>query len=655
MPLPNEDKIIPESKQAPLYQSFQAQLDELAKQAPQHTVLQLVVPAREGARPAVALYPTEFDAENVKEKLQQLKHLQQLLTPQLFVSFRRVCNKPRNGLKTISEVRPIDTVKRIGYEAISHLAAHPENWQARRANGVLPARLFSRVSELDFAIYENRFVLMVLGKLLKNLDRKRQEWKMIDRLNELQQFKGGQFAVLKYDRAYEERLKEIFGILEGAHLPPSEKAYQQIRRLYSQYYSLLATPLYRYTHRTKRLTDNNIHETNILLFDKDYRAIYHFWRAAKKTLGPVQEEKNVPIPTQAYASFCRCSTYFSLHSLGFSGNDDCLQRHRDKLRVYVQQNTQEGIHRLTLQLYPARKLPRTLWKYINPAQVTEHLEKIPSAKGEWELSDNLYWWKVSDEQIRLACGIEPGLWNKALYALPQPRQSQHRSFTIDIFPFNTLVQQQIAGQIKSALTDKTAAQNNQQNTFSARWDCLFPPLPTNYCRVFAVPELDEEELAKPHKLPQRFFVLDPQPNAVQAECWVKLSLLDTEYRRMQRILLGAIAVLQIQQGPEGIGICPFCGRPMRYETNTGRYVCDACCFVAGITVCRHCNTRYYYTQLKDLAFRELNRPLSAEEKETLFAFRDLTDYGKDAQNRPVPLCPHRAEHLRPAQTEKENP
>ncbi len=652
MPLPNEDKIIPEGKQAPLYQSFQAQLDELDKQAPQRTVLQRVVPVREGARPAVPLYPTEFDAENVKEKLQQLKHLQKLLTPQLFVSFRRVCNKPRNGLKTISEVRPIDTVKRIGYEAIPHLAAHPENWQARRVNGVMPARLFSRVSELDFAIYENRFVLMVLSKLLKNLDRKRQEWKMIDRLNELQQFKGGQFAVIKYDRAYEERLKEIFGILQGTDIPLSEKAYRQIRHLYSQYYSLLATPLYRYTHRTKLLTDSHVHETNILLFDKDYRNIYNFWQASQKVLGPVQEEKNRPISTQAYASFCRYSTYFSLHSLGFSGEDNCLQRATDKLRVYIQQQSKKDIPQLTLQLYPVKKLSRTLWKQINPAHVIAHLEKNPSIKGEWKLSDNLYWWKVPDEQIRLACGIESGLWNRELYAVPQMHPQQEHCFTVDIFPLNTLVQQQIAGQIKSTPRQKTAAQNSAPVTFSAQWSQLFLPQPTNYCRVFAMPELDEDVLAKPHKLPQPFFVLSPKSNIGWAECWVKLSLLDAEYRRIQRILLGAIAVLQIQQGTTG-KTCPFCGASMRYDANTGRSICDSCSFVSGITVCRHCNTQYYYTQLKDLAFRDIDRPLSPEEKETLFAFRDLVDYDKNAQNKPVPLCPNRAAHVPPAKTEEE--
>ena len=42
-----------------------------------------------------------------------------------FVAFKVICEKPKSHLKAVNEVRPIETVKRIGYESIPYLAAHP--------------------------------------------------------------------------------------------------------------------------------------------------------------------------------------------------------------------------------------------------------------------------------------------------------------------------------------------------------------------------------------------------------------------------------------------------------------------------------------------------------------------------------------------------
>ena len=59
-----------------------------------------------------------------------------------FNSFKAICEKPKSHLKAVNEVRPIETVKRIGYESIPYLAAHSEDWLARTASGLKPARLF---------------------------------------------------------------------------------------------------------------------------------------------------------------------------------------------------------------------------------------------------------------------------------------------------------------------------------------------------------------------------------------------------------------------------------------------------------------------------------------------------------------------------------
>ena len=80
--------------------------------------------------------------------------------------------KLKSHLKAVNEVRPIETVKRIGYESIPYLAAHSEDWLARTASGLKPARLFSRVEDDEFQIYENRVTKTLIDLILSFLRKK---------------------------------------------------------------------------------------------------------------------------------------------------------------------------------------------------------------------------------------------------------------------------------------------------------------------------------------------------------------------------------------------------------------------------------------------------------------------------------------------------
>ena len=86
--------------------------------------------------------------------------------------FKAICEKPKSHLKAVNEVRPIDTVKRVGYESIPYLASHSEDWLARTASGLKPARLFSRVEDDDYQIYENRVVKTLVDLIIQFLRKK---------------------------------------------------------------------------------------------------------------------------------------------------------------------------------------------------------------------------------------------------------------------------------------------------------------------------------------------------------------------------------------------------------------------------------------------------------------------------------------------------
>lgn len=86
-----------------------------------------------------------------------------------FRDLKLICERPKSHLKAVNEVRPIETVKRVGYESIPYLAAHSEDWLARTASGLKPARLFSRVEDDEFQIYENRVVKTLIDMVISFL------------------------------------------------------------------------------------------------------------------------------------------------------------------------------------------------------------------------------------------------------------------------------------------------------------------------------------------------------------------------------------------------------------------------------------------------------------------------------------------------------
>ena len=101
-----------------------------------------------------------------------------------FSPFKSICERPKSHLKAVNEVRPIETVKRIGYESIPYLAAHSEDWLARTASGLKPARLFSRVEDDEYQIYENRVVKTLIDLIISCL--RKTEKQLRDQRDQLQ-------------------------------------------------------------------------------------------------------------------------------------------------------------------------------------------------------------------------------------------------------------------------------------------------------------------------------------------------------------------------------------------------------------------------------------------------------------------------------------
>lgn len=273
-----------------------------------------------------------------------------------FSVFKIICEKPKTHLKAVNEVRPIETVKRIGYESIPYLAAHSEDWLARTASGLKPARLFSRVEDDEFQIYENRVVKTLIDLILGFL--RRTEKQLRDQRDQLHGIMNSsvQTGSFGFDVSFRKAVSELMSSdkkgeeYRSKTLELVEKLHEWSYRLLKKYRSLRKTRLYRYLLKSKPV-QNPLNETNILVMDKHYSVIFKLWKTIHHVVAPksIEDEENIPFDDvfDDYLLFCSTLCGYAAHVLNFELEDDGRYiRKTDNIEIEV--DSQEEFVRVYL-------------------------------------------------------------------------------------------------------------------------------------------------------------------------------------------------------------------------------------------------------------------------------------------------------------------
>ena len=81
-------------------------------------------------------------------------------------SLQKIIQNPKSTLRYEEEIVPIEKVKKVTKDSIRHLAMHSENIKTIDEDGnVIPSKLLTMHSEVDYAIYENRFIMTLINRL----------------------------------------------------------------------------------------------------------------------------------------------------------------------------------------------------------------------------------------------------------------------------------------------------------------------------------------------------------------------------------------------------------------------------------------------------------------------------------------------------------
>lgn len=91
-----------------------------------------------------------------------------------FPSIEKIILNPKSGLKYLEEIVPIEKAKKIRSNSIRHLASHTHFIREIRDEVVMPKKIMTTETDIDYGTYENRFVMTLIERLF-NFVRSRHE------------------------------------------------------------------------------------------------------------------------------------------------------------------------------------------------------------------------------------------------------------------------------------------------------------------------------------------------------------------------------------------------------------------------------------------------------------------------------------------------
>lgn len=89
-----------------------------------------------------------------------------------FSSLDKITRDPKSGLKYLQEVVQIEKAKKVNSDSIRHLAANTQLIKEVRGRDVVPKQILTTQAEIEYAIYENRFIKTLVDRLFDFVNRR---------------------------------------------------------------------------------------------------------------------------------------------------------------------------------------------------------------------------------------------------------------------------------------------------------------------------------------------------------------------------------------------------------------------------------------------------------------------------------------------------
>ncbi|MDR0453609.1 MAG: DUF2357 domain-containing protein [Deferribacteraceae bacterium] len=546
-----------------------------------------------------------------------------------YQAFKKICEKPISHLKAINEVKPIETVKRVGYESIPYLASHSEDWLAITAKGLKPKRLFSRAEDDDFQIYENRFVKTALDWTCNFLSRNRTD--LQDKLNNIKDIldSGVQTDSFGFDKGFAQAVNELINKQNNVgyenlskKVVYAEKLYIKTTYLWKKYQFLHQSKLYKYLRGAKNVT-KPINETNILLMEKSYNVIFELWKYIQKPTNLVEKDivnpEDLTEQRDEYRLFCNTLCEYAAYRMNFKQmGKGVFRRDSDDIKIFV--NDEDG--NITVAVMDDQK---------RELEIAPPLECPRDSYENFEYKNQILYWnnetteKDIDDYCRLfkrqeSRGKQQAEEQARYNVLKKAILDKHKQYgvpkvyKIKIFPSFCDVKDD----------NQTCFSDSMKNDAS-----VFLKDTKNSYAVIALPKCEKNE---------KILTTYANNNDDEKIAFLPLTMFDiNSYRRLQLLFLKLIVNIIGKKDK-----CPYCGDKMR-DINASRAKCTSCGLRVTETICDKpdCNHKFVYLDY-EVSQEILDKMKCVEPddfyaKDSLFKYKNIVElsFNKTIE----PLCP----------------
>ncbi|WP_026400318.1 hypothetical protein [Acholeplasma equifetale] len=248
------------------------------------------------------------EADDVLTSLQYICHVEEDWVSNIeegLVFIEKAIREDRQFIRTEGNIVQIEKVKKTSKESVEHLARHSNlitKKPKEKTDTLIPEQLYVVEKLTDFAVYENRFLYMLLS-YLKDFIQMR-----LDQIKDKTTTYEANLTIHKDVKTNDRHLKYALTYhLTHKNDPYLIDLYQQshmirrIENIYSLVISFLGTPLMKEVSKSPMIKPPIV-KTNVLRMNQNFRgavALYEFVIAYKKLGFTFEEKKKTynPLPT----------------------------------------------------------------------------------------------------------------------------------------------------------------------------------------------------------------------------------------------------------------------------------------------------------------------------------------------------------------------
>nr|MCR5113201.1 DUF2357 domain-containing protein [Acholeplasmatales bacterium] len=217
------------------------------------------------------IYNDSIDFDKLEEEITKIE--------KSLPAIKRIFQKPIIRLSDTSEVLPVEAVRTVDNQTLSHIQNHSELWSDIKSNNIRPNKLLTRTYYDNYAIYENiafkKCIDLILQFCRNNMHLLKEliyssdvlDVNLLERVNHLNYF----LALGKLHTSYIRDFSKYYSV--------SSQIINRLEEINKVVKARLKRPVYRMNKKYKGRF--SLHQTNILYMDKNYKKVYSLLKGFK--------------------------------------------------------------------------------------------------------------------------------------------------------------------------------------------------------------------------------------------------------------------------------------------------------------------------------------------------------------------------------------